>query len=181
MHRVERGALCDLLLAIGPDASTLCEGWSTTDLAVHLVIRERNPFAASGIVLGGPFEKVLRRATDRMKLRPYSVLVSTLRSGPPLWLRPMDRAMNLAEFYVHHEDVRRASGDATARSETEMLALDDALWQLLGRTGRLLTRSLSPVGLDLRRPDGSVQKARPAHAGSPTAILSGRPSELVLY
>jgi hypothetical protein len=62
-----------------------------------------------------------------------------------------------------------------------MVALDDALWRLLGRTGRLLTRSLSPVGLDLRRPDGSVQRARPADDGSPTAILSGRPGELILY
>ena len=36
----ERLELCDLLLELGPDAPTLCEGWTTADLAAHLVLRE---------------------------------------------------------------------------------------------------------------------------------------------
>jgi uncharacterized protein (TIGR03083 family) len=35
----ERNELCDLMLETGPDAPTLCEGWTTRDLAAHLVIR----------------------------------------------------------------------------------------------------------------------------------------------
>lgn len=180
-HRAEREALCDLMLSLGPDAATLCQGWRTTDLAVHLVIRERNPIAAPGIMLGGPFSTVLRVATDRMIRRPYPELVAIIRSGPPRLLRPFDRVMNLMEFYVHHEDVRRGGGDTTPRPEAETALLDEALWKLLGRSGRLLTRSLNPVGLNLRRSDGSFHTERTVRNGTPMATLSGRPGELVLY
>src|SRR5690606_1471098 len=39
----ERAALCDLLSRLGPDQPTLCEGWTTRDLAAHLLLRERRP------------------------------------------------------------------------------------------------------------------------------------------
>ena len=39
----ERSALCDTLLAVGPDAPTLCTPWLTRDLAAHLVLREHRP------------------------------------------------------------------------------------------------------------------------------------------
>jgi hypothetical protein len=58
----ERRELCDLFGDLGPEAPTLCEGWATMDLAVHLVVRERRPQASPGILLGGPFAKVLERA-----------------------------------------------------------------------------------------------------------------------
>jgi uncharacterized protein (TIGR03083 family) len=41
LARAERAALCDLFDEVGPDAPTLCAGWTTRDLAAHLVIRER--------------------------------------------------------------------------------------------------------------------------------------------
>jgi uncharacterized protein (TIGR03083 family) len=37
--RKERQALCDTLTELGPDAPTLCEGWTTADLAAHLMVR----------------------------------------------------------------------------------------------------------------------------------------------
>ncbi len=36
---IERAALADLMAELGPDAPTLCEGWTTRDLAAHLVVR----------------------------------------------------------------------------------------------------------------------------------------------
>src|ERR1700731_945378 len=51
--REERLALCALLDKTGPDAPTLCEGWTTGDLAAHLVLRERRPDAAAGVIGGG--------------------------------------------------------------------------------------------------------------------------------
>ncbi len=36
----EREELCDLFLELGPEAATLCEGWTSTDLAAHLVLQE---------------------------------------------------------------------------------------------------------------------------------------------
>ena len=39
----ERAQVCLRFDELGPDAPTLCEGWTTFDLAAHLVVRERNP------------------------------------------------------------------------------------------------------------------------------------------
>ena len=50
----ERAALCDLLDELGPDAPTLCEGWTTRDMAVHLYVRDRDPKAWAGISVGRP-------------------------------------------------------------------------------------------------------------------------------
>nr|BFF25281.1 hypothetical protein GCM10025732_32460 [Glycomyces mayteni] len=36
----ERRDLCELLAEVGPDAPTMCEGWTALDLAAHLVLRE---------------------------------------------------------------------------------------------------------------------------------------------
>lgn len=176
--RSERAALCDLLLERGPDAPTLCEGWTTKDLAVHLVLREHDPLAAPGILLGGPMRALLERATRRLGARPYEDLVATVRSGPPLPLAPLDPVVNLIELYVHHEDVRRGGGDTTPRPATATAAVDDALWDVLRRSAWLLTRHLGGVGLQLRRPDGSTRRA---HRGDPTVVMTGAPGELTLY
>lgn len=176
--RTERAALCDLLHQLGPDAPTLCEGWVTRDMAVHLVLRERDPLAAPGILVGGPMRALLDRATRRLSARPYDDLVATVRRGPPLPLAPLDPYVNLLEYFVHHEDVRRGGGDTTPRPQGSHPEVDDGLWRLLGRMGRLLCRSLGPVGLELRRPDGATHAVR---RGSPTAVLVGPPGELALY
>jgi hypothetical protein len=93
----ERRALADLFLELGPDAPTLCEGWRTADLAAHLVVRERRPDAALGIVLGplaGHTERVQRAVRDG---RPWPDLVALFRDGPP-WpfrLGPVDAGLVL--------------------------------------------------------------------------------------
>ena len=51
--RAERASLCDLLAEVGPDAPTLCEGWTTALLAAHLVVRERRPDGGPGRGVGG--------------------------------------------------------------------------------------------------------------------------------
>src|ERR1700753_1453307 len=59
--QAERTALCDLFLELGPQAPTLCEGWTTRDLAAHLVVRDRRPDGAIGILvprLSGHTEKL---------------------------------------------------------------------------------------------------------------------------
>ena len=82
--RSERSALCDLFLAVGPDAPTLCGEWTTRDLAAHLIVREHRPDAAVGIVvkaLSGHGEKVRLGAARK----PWERLVEEVRSGPPFW------------------------------------------------------------------------------------------------
>ncbi|HTJ37658.1 MAG TPA: TIGR03085 family metal-binding protein [Dactylosporangium sp.] len=107
--RAERAALADALLAAGPDAPTLCEGWVTRDLAAHLVLRERRPDAAAGIMIksvAGHTQKV----QDRLAAGDYAALVETVRT-PGLIAKPgfLEEGMNLVEFFVHLEDVRRAA------------------------------------------------------------------------
>jgi uncharacterized protein (TIGR03085 family) len=86
------------------------------------------------------------------------------------------RIPNLNEFFVHHEDVRRANGLAP---RTNTAALDDALWRNVGLGSRLLARRLRGVGLELEW--ASTTHIRRARRGTPTARVTGRPGELLLY
>ena len=175
----ERRALCDLFVSVGPDAPTLCEGWTTYDLATHLVVRERNPLSGPGLVLSGPAAALTARIMAREKARrSYAEMVERVRRGPPPWTAPFDALINTVEYFVHHEDVRRAAGDLTPRPAEETATLDAALWRALGRGSGLMTKPLKGIGLDLVRPDGDVVHAR---RGSPTATLRGAPGEITLF
>ena len=114
LARAERQTLCDLLDEHGPDAPTLCEGWSTRDLAAHLVVREGRPDAALGI-LGGPLAAWTERVQSGAATEPYDKLLRLLRTGPPIWsqfrLPLVDGQANTVEFFVHAEDIRRAQPD----------------------------------------------------------------------
>ena len=174
----ERLLLADLLETAGPDAPTLCEGWTTRDLAAHVVVRERRPDAAGGILikqLAPRLEKVMAEYT----VKPYEELIQLIRTGPPRFspfsLKPVDEASNIIEFYVHTEDVRRAQPDWSPRDLDPVF--QDALWSRLERTARLMGRGV-PTGLVLRRPDGQTAVA---HRGTPVVTVTGEPSELVLF
>ena len=160
----ERAAMCDLFDELGPDAPTLCEGWTTRDLLAHLLVRERRLDAAAGIVL--PF---LAGYTERVMAtyaaEPYADMIEQFRDGPPIWspwaIPVLGDKANLAEFFVHHEDIRRAQPTWEPRADDS--ARDDALWNPLKMMGRLLFRK-SPVGVVLRsagRDDIVVKKGEP--------------------
>src|ERR1700729_2790321 len=113
--RDERVALCALLADVGPDQPTLCAGWQTADLAAHLVLREHRPDAAAGL-MGGPLARHTARAQHKLSGRtPYPMLVETIRTGPPRFsifgIPGVDAKANFAEYFVHHEDVRRGQQD----------------------------------------------------------------------
>ena len=175
LARGERSGLCDLLSQLGPDAPTLCEGWTTKDLAAHLFVRERRPLAMPGLLFS-PLSR-LTEISMQAALRSigYAGLVARIRSGPPLLLRPTDELVNLVEYFVHTEDVRRAARSFEPREDPQ---LDAALWASLVRGARFLTRRVSGVGVELERPDGERITARRGH---PTAVLSGGAQELVLF
>jgi uncharacterized protein (TIGR03085 family) len=174
----ERAELADLLTAVGPDAPTLCAGWSTRDLAAHLVIRDRRPDAGAGLVIK-PLAGHTAKVQDQMAARPWSELVDLVRAGPPGWnpgaWGPVDRAINTVEFFVHHEDVRRAESSWDPRPSD--VGFEDDLWRRLRFGARMLARR-APGGLVLRRmADGEVR----ARAGDPAVIITGPPSELTLF
>jgi uncharacterized protein (TIGR03085 family) len=160
----ERLDLCELLDQLGPGAPTLCEGWTTSDMAAHLVLREH--FRRWGDD---------QRAKEKAKGYPY--LVSRVRAGAPLvpWRIPGARTLaNGLEYFIHYEDVRRANGHGPRADIAELEAL---AWRMSGFMGRRLARKARPFGLELMSPDG---RHRALGAG-PRAALSGRPTELVLY
>lgn len=149
----ERAALCELLDALGPEAPTLCEGWTTYDLAAHLVTRERRPDAGIGLVIESLHGRTERLEKQRRETTPYDALVTTLRNGPPLpmGLPVFGELTNTHEYFVHHEDVRRPNGQAPRPPDPER---DAALWQLLRVGGARGLRRQSGVPVALERPDG---------------------------
>ncbi|WP_371326246.1 maleylpyruvate isomerase family mycothiol-dependent enzyme [Corynebacterium sp. HMSC076D02] len=64
----ERAKLVTLFHKLGPDAPTLCQGWSTRDLAAHLWVRENRPDAAAGMLvpqLAGRLDAAMEQAAAR--------------------------------------------------------------------------------------------------------------------
>ncbi len=176
---LERSLLADDLDALGPDAPTLCAGWTTADLAAHVVVRERRPDTGLGLLLPrlAGYTDAVREHTKR-RYR-YPDLVALVRQRP--WWSPIsnpaiDEAANTVEFFVHHEDARRGAGTAEPRSlpaEQERV-----LWRRLGPLARLI----------LRRSTASVRLVAPGFgthtAGTstgPVVTITGSPGELLLF
>ena len=168
----ERKAICDLFVECGSDAPTLCEGWTTADLAAHLVVRERRPDSGPGLVwppLAGHTDKVRRAVRDRT---PWEKLIETVRRGPPLLLRPFDGPMNTVEFFIHVEDVRRAHSGWEPRDISPELA--DALWARVGPGG--MAKKV-PATIVLTSP-GRAHKER---GTGPVLTVAGEPGELIMF
>lgn len=172
LARREREALCDTALAVGPSAPTCCEGWDTRALVSHLLVRERSAAALAQAV--PPLRGLVTRAMDRRQRQELPALVATLRSPAP-WVRgPVEKVVNTVEFFVHHEDVRRARPGWEPRVLSP--ADEDTLWRQLRLAGRALVR---PAGVPVVavRDDGGRATLR---RGADPVVLTGRPSELVL-
>jgi uncharacterized protein (TIGR03085 family) len=176
---IERAQLCALLDELGPQARTLLEPWTTNDLAAHLVLREHDYVAAPGLVVPGAWGRFAEQRRVALKEKGFTELVTTIRSGPPPgffrigWVRQL---ANLNEFFVHHEDVRRANGFGP---RTNPPAEDAALFRNVTRARWILSRRLRGAGLDLVWA-GTDQVIR-ARRGQPTACLRGLPGELLLF
>jgi uncharacterized protein (TIGR03085 family) len=177
LAQAERAALCDLLLDVGPEAPTLCEGWTAAHMAAHLVLRERRPDVGLGLVLPGPFARHAARATERAAGQvPFERLVARIRSGPPRLIRLVDGPMNIVEFFVHLEDVRRATDDWTPRAGLD--DLQDALWPFQKSGTKLRTRRVKDVELWIARPGGEPVAVR---TGGRRVTATGDPGELTMF
>ena len=185
--RDERLALCALLDKTGPDAPTLCTGWNTGDLAAHLVLREHRPDATTGMH-GGPLTGYTALMQRRLAQRtPYRQLVETIRNGPPrlsvFGLPGMDELLNLIEYFVHHEDVRRAQPGWQPRELGQGML--DELWRRMPPVARFHLRGL-PVGVEFARDDvdgqhGARQLRITMRKGTPVVTVVGTPAELLLW
>jgi uncharacterized protein (TIGR03085 family) len=169
----ERAAMCDTFERYGAEAPTLCEGWLTLDLAAHLVAREARSDAAIGLVVPA-LAGHLQRVMDRYKAKGYETLVGMLRTGPP-WMHrtgPLATA-NVNENFIHHEDVRRASGEGPRTLDADM---SDIIWKMVGFGVR--KKRLHGVAFTLRTPDGREKVI--TKEGEPV-VTTGEPGELALF
>ena len=177
----ERNRLCDLALVVGPDAPTLSGEWTVRDLFAHLVVREAHP-ASVGIVVK-PLEPLLDKAQSKIANQDFEALVARVRSGPPLWspfaVPLLGSLANIAEYAVHHEDVRRAqeSWEPRELSRREQ----DVLWRLVHTVGRGLGVQ-SPVGVLAERSDepGARARVRRAPGSAGDVVVRGTPLEILL-
>jgi uncharacterized protein (TIGR03085 family) len=176
----ERRALTDLLRDLGPDAPTLCDGWVTRDLAAHLAVRERRMDAAAGIALS-PLAGHLESVQKSYAERPYDDVVNLVRGGPPWWsgfsLPGADRLVNTTEYFVHHEDVRRAQPDWAPRELPTKVS--EGLWSVVKARARMSFRG-ADCGVVLARTD-ATSETLVASQGEPVVRLTGEPAELLLF
>lgn len=161
----ERASLSDDFVSFGPDAPTILD-WDAQGLLEHLILRERRPH----LLLG---ERVPVQAVsdwmegERAKLREkdWAEQVEIFRRGPGRFspVRAVDRQMNTAEYFIHHEDLLRARPGWNPRNLGD--AADRELWGSLKHAGRMIIRTeadltlVSPLGglrLPGRRSEGSV-------------------------
>lgn len=178
-----REVLAETLLAAGPNSPTLCAGWKTQDLAAHLYLREHRAAVGLGLVIP-PLAGFSERATKRCGARAtdaqeFEQLVGRFRTGPgrfsPLGLDKVSTSANLIEYFVHTEDVRRATDRWAPR------ALDgdysDALWHELLKRAPLMYRR-ADGGIVLVRPDGLRQVVK---RGAASVAILGEPCELLMH
>jgi uncharacterized protein (TIGR03085 family) len=200
-----RHQLADALVAAGPDAPTLCSGWSAADLAAHLYVRENKPLALLGIAgAGGRAANQLTESLMRQALRRYGFpgLISRFRAGPrplTLWaFQPIDRLGNCLEFFVHLHDVTDAGQHSVAGhrahsghgqlgndrgshpGEPFHERLSDEIWQRLGMMAPLLAHA-NPVGIQLERLDGPRPARIVATSGVPIVTVRGSARQLALW
>jgi uncharacterized protein (TIGR03085 family) len=176
---IEREQLCELLDELGPQASTLLTPWTTHDLSAHLFLREHDYLAAPGLVVPGVWARFAERRRIASKDKGFTDLVAAIRSGPPSglfrvgWVREL---ANLNEFFIHHEDVRRANG---LKPRTDLGTENAALFRNVTRARWFLSRRLHDAGLELAwaGTDNIVRAKR----GEPTARVQGLPGELLLF
>src|SRR3954471_3541347 len=170
----ERAALADALAELGPDAPTLCGGWTTKDMAAHVYVRERRPDAALGVLPLGPLSAYTNRGmASTLRTLGYDEILRRISHVPAhLRVGPLDSLINTVEYFVHTEDVRRPNA-LPARDLPD--DFERTIWRRLSKQARL----------SFRRVDARVKLVptigEPVEIGRGEPLgIHGRPSELML-
>jgi len=173
----ERALLVTTMREVGPERPTLCGDWTTRDLAAHLVVREGRLDTAPGILIPALADYTARVQNQVASETDWDALLDKIASGPPT-LSPfklLDAVVNVAEMFIHHEDVRRAVTGWEPRE------LDAGTTAALARQVPLMARmalSKVPAHLSLRTPEG---KTLATVGRGPTVVVTGEPGELLMF
>jgi uncharacterized protein (TIGR03085 family) len=181
MSRTERAGLCNSALEAGEGAPTLCGGWTVKDLVIHLLVRERDPLAAPGILIPA-LHGLTRRAEQRLQGQDFSTLVERVRNGPPRWsvmaVPPVDQLVNTLEYFVHHEDIRRAAPGWEPRELTDRE--NRILFKGAATAGRRFVKSVG-VPAQVRWADGDRVRESVLARGEDPVVVTGEPGELTMF
>lgn len=181
MSRTERAALCNTALESGEDAPTLCGDWTVKDLVIHLLIRERDPVGGTAIVVP-QLDRLVRRSADRLADQDFTTLVERVRNGPPKWspmaIPKVDQLLNTLEFFVHHEDIRRAQPGWTPRELTDRE--QRILFKGASTAGKGLVRP-ADVPVEIRWTDGERHRSAVLVKGADPVVITGEPAELTMF
>ena len=177
LARREREALCDLALVLGEDAPTLSGDWTAKELFAHLHLREHSLLGAPGLLIP-QLSGLTDREMARIGRQDFTVLVERVRGRgfTPYVIPPVDKAVNTLEYFVHHEDLRRAQPGWTPRDLSP--ADESTLWSAIRLFGRGLVRPAA-VPVRIRRTDTGAEAT--LRGGADPAVLSGMPSEIVMF
>ncbi|QNK80049.1 TIGR03085 family metal-binding protein [Nakamurella sp. PAMC28650] len=195
LAQTERAELADLFGELGPDQPTLCQGWDTSDLLAHLLIRERRMDAALGVVIK-PLAGWTARVSAEYKKLPWVEQIELLRSGPP-WFSPLgwgpiDAKANGMEMFIHHEDARRGQPDwqprtltPAARQELIPLLTSSLVVGGLKKKGIPVTARLTDDPDDAGGPDRPIVLVPSADlnvmAEQPGVVIRGGVGEILLW
>lgn len=173
----ERFAIAQTLRNLGPNAPTLCDGWTSFDLLVHLVSRENRPDAALGILIPA-FSQYSKKIADEMKQRGFETLVQEFENGPkqfsPFAIPGIDTLANSFEFLVHHEDLLRAQQNYVARVFGDIDK--KMLWKRFTQSGRIFLRK-AKVGIIAKSDQGIFT----IKSGNSCVTMEGDVVDLILY
>jgi uncharacterized protein (TIGR03085 family) len=173
----ERVAISQLLRKLGPEAPTLCEGWNSFDLLVHLVSRETRPDAAIGIVLP-IFSSWTTKVSQDIKSRGFENLIAEFEQGPKntsfFAIPGVDNLANSFELLIHHEDLLRGQTDYSPRTLDE----DDKklIWKRFTQSGKLLMRK-AKVGIIAQSDQGTYT----IKSGQSCVTMKGEVIDLLLF
>jgi uncharacterized protein (TIGR03085 family) len=175
----ERIELAESLRLADPHDPTLCGDWNAAQLAGHLVLRERSLREGLGRVPSHRLNAIAQRALDAYVAgRSYQRLVDDVAGGPPPYspfaLPPVRETVNLLEYFVHHEDLRRAGEGWIPR--VLPVQRQAAIWSRLRVTARLTLRMV-PAPVRLEWPEhGSISVG----SGDAAVTVTGAAEELAL-
>ena len=179
LARREREALCDLALELGPDSPTLASWRTVEELVAHLLVVERHPYGASGLVLP-QWAGATRKSRASERARGFPAMVDRLRDpGITPYLLFNARMLTALDLVVAHEDLRRVDPDWKPRKLSD--ADDDELWRRVTRAARRLKREVGvpadmPVVLERSDPPKSRRTIR---RGRDPVVIKAKPLELV--